>query len=82
MGLVSAATFWSSALLRRFPGAVMLPFYFQIRARLDVIRPGLELFHAHLFQEPASFDFLRGHYLKAFDELRIPVVPLHAHQGQ
>src|SRR5437667_10441 len=39
-----------------------------------------ELFDAHLFQEPAALDFLRGHYLKAFHQLRIPVVSLHAHQ--
>ena len=48
--------------------------------RMDVIRAGLQLFDTHLFQEPAALDFLRGYYLEAFDQLRIPVVALHAHQ--
>jgi hypothetical protein len=35
-----------------------LPFNLKISARLDVIRPGLELFDAHLLQEPAALNFL------------------------
>ena len=52
----------------------------QISACLDVIRAGLQLFDPHLFQEPAALDFLRGHHLEAFDQLRVPVVAFHAHQ--
>jgi hypothetical protein len=32
-----------------------------------VIRAGLQLFDAHLLQEPTTVDFLRGNYLKAFE---------------
>src|SRR5205085_4865958 len=60
--------------------AAILSLNLEISARLDVIRPRLELFDAHLSQKPAALDFLRGYYLKAFDQFRVPVVSLHAHQ--
>ena len=47
--------------------AYPLAFNIEISARFDVIRAGLQLFDAHLFQEPTTLDFLRRHYLKAFD---------------
>ena len=58
---------------------IPLPLYLQVSACLDVIRRGLELLNAHLFQEPASLDFLRGHNFKPFEQLPIPVVTLHPH---
>jgi len=57
-----------------------LPFDLHVRARVNVIGSGLELFDAHLLQEPAPLDFLCRDHLKTFDELRIPVVAFHPHQ--
>src|SRR6266704_4642865 len=57
-----------------------LPSNFQISALSGVICPRLELFDAHLFQEPASLDFLRRHDLKPFNQLSVPVVAFHSHQ--
>ena len=52
----------------------------QIGARLHVICARLQLLYAHLFQEPAVIDLLRGDHLKPLRELTVPIVSFHAHE--
>ena len=40
-----------------------------------MISARLEFFDPHLFQKPATLDFLRGHNFETFGQLRVPIVP-------